>query len=290
MEQSWRTLRRRALRSIRRRLLRIQAGIRTFEQQLYENQQYEATEHLGNLLKSILHTISNNATRTTAYDWLAEKEVSIALNPKYPPQQQAELYFKKMKKQKKSLVPLQNALSHLHTQHEFWENALTQVREAKNEASFFCLHRTLSQQRATKKEGAKKAAPFFMFRSESGCEIYVGRDAASSELLTFQKAKKDDLWLHVSHMSGPHVIIKKPSAKPIDDEAIWDAANVALYWSKARGAPHKEYEVVLCERKHVHRCKGHKKGRVTLSQFSTRVLMLDPQRIARLRYSSSEKR
>ena len=53
-----------------------------------------------------------------------------------------------------------------------------------------------------------KALPFTTF-SVSDYTIYVGRNNKSNDLLTFDYAKKDDLWLHVKDAPGSHVVIKK---------------------------------------------------------------------------------
>ena len=62
--------------------------------------------------------------------------------------------------------------------------------------------------------------------------IYVGRNNKSNDLLTFNYAKKDDLWLHVKDAPGSHVVIKKQGVLPIPKHIIEKAAELAAYFSK----------------------------------------------------------
>jgi predicted ribosome quality control (RQC) complex YloA/Tae2 family protein len=271
----------RALRSIHRRTLRIEEGIKEREQLIEECTRVKETEHLGVLLSSNLSSIKEKASSIRVYDWLQNKEIDIPLNPEKPAKEQPLLYFRKMKKQKKALTPLKKSLEHLNKELSFWKKKLQFLESTDDEIAIQeCLEALFQKRKLPKtEEKNSKKLSYYEFRSASGCRILVGKDAKSSSYITFQKARGDELWLHIQGMSGPHVILKKNHKGEMDSEAILDAAHLAVYMSKARGEPYKEHVVSVTERKFVHHLGKTAEGTVSLSKFREMVIMINPERI-----------
>lgn len=89
-------------------------------------------------------------------------------------------------------------------------------------------------------------------------EIRIGRNAFSNDILTFEYADDDDLWLHVSGVPGSHVVIKTKEGQETPKEVIREAARLAAINSKAKGL----VKVVCTERKNVKKDKVHNTGQV----------------------------
>jgi predicted ribosome quality control (RQC) complex YloA/Tae2 family protein len=72
-----------------------------------------------------------------------------------------------------------------------------------------------------------------LFVAPSGAEILVGRNAAQNDKLT-RSAGTDDVWMHAEG-PGAHVVLKASAGRVVDPRDLKYAADLAVYWSKARG-------------------------------------------------------
>lgn len=95
-----------------------------------------------------------------------------------------------------------------------------------------------------------------------------GKKRRKNEQLTFSHAKGSDWWLHVRDYPGSHVVLHLHKREEPDPEAIEDAMQVALAYSKAKHQG--KVEIVLTRCKHVSRLKKGRKGQVQLSNYQVR--------------------
>jgi predicted ribosome quality control (RQC) complex YloA/Tae2 family protein len=101
-----------------------------------------------------------------------------------------------------------------------------------------------------------------------GWEILVGKGARDNDVLTFEVADRNDLWLHVSGWSGSHVIVRVPDGAGEPPREVVDyAARLAAWHSKGRGAKGK-VEVHVCRAGDVRKRRGAPAGPVELSSFT----------------------
>lgn len=113
-----------------------------------------------------------------------------------------------------------------------------------------------------------KGKPYRTLEHE-GFEILVGRADEDNDYLTFRVASKRDLWLHVGGGTpGSHVIVRSPERGEVPDAVIERAAELAAWYSKARGAP--RVEVHVCKVADVSKPKGAPAGKVEIRRFSKR--------------------
>ncbi len=70
------------------------------------------------------------------------------------------------------------------------------------------------------------------FVAPTGAIVLVGRNAAQNDALT-RSAGTNDVWMHAEG-PGAHVVLKS-SAVAADPRDLKFAADLAVYWSKARG-------------------------------------------------------
>jgi predicted ribosome quality control (RQC) complex YloA/Tae2 family protein len=119
--------------------------------------------------------------------------------------------------------------------------------------------------------------PYRTFLSERGARILVGRSAKDNDALTFQRARGNDLWLHVRGVQGSHVVVPEPGEAP-DERTLLDAALLAAWFSSAR--EEEQTEVSWTRKKHVRKPRGGAAGAVLYSQEKTIRLRSDPARLA----------
>lgn len=101
--------------------------------------------------------------------------------------------------------------------------------------------------------------PPLEFESSDGFKILVGRNNRQNDKLTLKTASKNDMWLHTKDIHGSHVIVVS-DGKEISDTAIYEAARLAAYHSKARNSSQVPVDYTLV--RYVSKPNGSKPGMV----------------------------
>lgn len=114
---------------------------------------------------------------------------------------------------------------------------------------------------------ASKGRPYRTMNVE-GWEVLVGRGDEDNDHLTFDVAAPHDLWLHVGGGTpGSHVVVRNPDKVEVPRPVIERAAELAAWYSKARGAP--RVEVHYCRASDVSKPRGAPRGLVELARFKS---------------------
>ena len=100
-----------------------------------------------------------------------------------------------------------------------------------------------------------------------GHEILVGRGDQENDILTFEVAAPEDLWLHVAGgVAGSHVVVRNPDHLPaLPPNVVERAAALAAWHSKARGRA--RVEVHVCRVADVQKRRGAPAGEVELRRW-----------------------
>jgi predicted ribosome quality control (RQC) complex YloA/Tae2 family protein len=110
---------------------------------------------------------------------------------------------------------------------------------------------------------ASKGRPYRTFVVD-GFEILVGRGEDDNDVLTFDVAEPNDLWLHVGDGTpGSHVVVRNPTKGELPKAIVERAASLAAWYSKSRSA--KSVEVHYCKASQVSKPRGAKAGLVELA-------------------------
>ena len=105
------------------------------------------------------------------------------------------------------------------------------------------------------------------FVSSDGFDILVGRSARGNEKVTHRLASPHDFWLHAEG-PGSHVVIRNPTrAEEPTEDALRQAASLAAYFSRSRGAT--KVNVRWTQVRHVKKPRGAPTGQVVLRHSST---------------------
>jgi predicted ribosome quality control (RQC) complex YloA/Tae2 family protein len=101
-----------------------------------------------------------------------------------------------------------------------------------------------------------------------GWEVLVGRGDEDNDHLTFEVAEGHDLWLHVAGGTpGSHVVVRNPEKTEVPRGVVERAAELAAWYSKARGAP--RVEVHVCRASDVSKPRGAPRGLVELARYKS---------------------
>lgn len=86
----------------------------------------------------------------------------------------------------------------------------------------------------------------------------------------------NDVWMHARQHPGSHLVMRIPAGSSAAEEDIQYAANLSVFFSKARGSG--KCDVTMCSGKDVRKPKGAKPGQVLVQ--SERVVAGYPDKSA----------
>ena len=109
--------------------------------------------------------------------------------------------------------------------------------------------------------------------------LYIGKNNKQNDYVTFSVGSGNDLWFHTKNIPGSHVILKTTLPAP-EDSDIQTAANLAAYFSKARGGSKVPIDSTL--RKFVKKPSGAKPGFVIYTNQTTHYVTPDEEQIQKL--------
>ncbi|PTQ51753.1 MAG: Fibronectin/fibrinogen-binding protein [Brockia lithotrophica] len=134
--------------------------------------------------------------------------------------------------------------------------------------------------KTARKDGNRKPEPLpqpLRLRSSAGTEIWVGRNNAQNDALTFRLADRRDVWLHARGIPGAHVVVRSPNPDPATLE---EAAMLAAYFSTGRDSGSVAVDVT--DVRSVRKPRGARPGFVTYRNERTLHVTVDVERVWRL--------
>ncbi len=227
----------------------------------------------GNLILSYIYMIKKGDKVLHAFDYNTNQEVDIVLDPLKSPKDNAELYFRKYKKLKRSFEVATQMLDDSNYNLEYLENikmSLNMINSAKELNEIRSELLSYDHTKTTSKQKKEKPSEIYCETFE-GFKIYVGKNGIQNNKLTFEIAKGGDIWLHVKAAHGSHVVVVTDN-KEVPYSVIYHAAVLALKYSQAESS--KKAEVDYTMRKYVKR-RGSAPGMVNYTNYKTIMVKLD---------------
>jgi predicted ribosome quality control (RQC) complex YloA/Tae2 family protein len=203
----------------------------------------------------------------------------IRLDPSKTPVENAKARFREYDKAKGALAGVPERLASTEQHLAYLEETLALLELADSFEAILTIERELLEQGLLARRSSQPKGPRsgpLRLRSSEGVPILVGRSAGQNELVTFEYAQNEDLWLHARGVPGAHVVVRADG--PVGDATLLEAAGLAAYFSKARNST--STEVSLCRRRDVRKVPGGPPGLVTIrNERSIRVSPLAPDRV-----------
>lgn len=235
--------------------------------QLKDTEKRDRFRLYGELLHTWQYSIepgSSSAVVPNYYD--NDKEVRITLDPNMSASENAQRYFEKYDKQKRTFEALSGLIEqtradvdHLNSIRTFLDQAqceadLNQIREELVESGYIRKHDSQKKKGASRPE---KSRPWH-YRTQDGYDIYIGKNNLQNDELTFRFANASDWWFHSKKAPGSHVIARRKDGQDLPDHVFELAASAAAYYSSARDADKVEIDYV--QRREVKKPNGSKPG------------------------------
>lgn len=260
---------------------RISRKLEVQKQELRDCAEKEKYRLMGDILSANLWRAEKGMTELTAEDYVNGGDITIKLDVRLTPAQNAQkLYseYKKLDTAEKMLTKFigQGEKELMYIDSVF--DAASRVGSgAGSESALFEIKQELISSgyiRSSKTERgvkAPKAAQPLRFRSSDGFEILVGRNNLQNDKLTLKTALPNDMWLHTQNIPGSHVIIRADGSD-IPDSTIVEAAQLAATCSKGRSGTKIPVDYTLA--RFVKKPNGAKPGMVIFTNNKT--ILVDP--------------
>lgn len=243
---------------------RVAKKLESLRGSLQDDAAFEHLRHSGELLLAYQYTLAPGARELRAAYDVDGPELIIALDPALSPLENAKCYFEKYEKAKRARSGVPVLVAAAEQELAYLDQLAIDLEMARNWPDIGEVQEAL--QRSGYWRGPRTAGPRggasapLRVTTESGVVIWVGRNARQNDIVTFDRGGPGDLWLHARGVPGAHVIIKA-GAGDVPDAVIQRAAEIAAYYSAARGEARALVDVT--RRKYVRKIKGGKPGMVT---------------------------
>lgn len=229
--------------------------------QLADTEGREKYKIYGELINVYGYNLEDGAKTLEALNYYTNEMVKIPLDAAKTPRENAQRYFAKYNKQKRTFEALSELIKETRDDITYLESVGNALDIAQDEDDLAQIKEELTEsgyirRRFTKKKVKLKSRPLH-YLSSDGCHMYVGKNNFQNEELTFHFASGNDWWFHAKGAPGSHVIVKSGGGE-LPDRVFEEAGRLAAYYSKNRGSDKVEIDYI--EKKHVKKVNGARPG------------------------------
>lgn len=243
----------------------------------------------GELLTANIYAVPQGVTTFKTIDYYESDmpEIEIAIDPAKTPAENAQKYFSKYNKAKRTLAALEIQEKQNEEELVYLESVLNALENAKDDADLSEIRTELAEsgfiRRQVQKKGAqkpKKSKPLH-YVSSDGYDIFVGKSNLQNDELTLRMAEPTDIWMHTKDIPGSHVIIRTNGQKELPEATMEEAANLAAFYSKAKNS--SMVPVDYTQRKNIKKPNGAKPGMVIYLTNRTIYITPDENRVNQMK-------
>ena len=274
---------------------RTESRVKNQQLELKDCARREQLKQYGDLITANLYALEKGMTEARLINFYdeAQPEVTVKLDQRLTPVQNAQKYFKEYRKLDTAEKVLKDLIAKGEEEAKYLDTVLDALTRARTEGDIAALRQELTEQgyisRTRQKGKPPKALPPMKFRSSEGYDIRVGRNNTQNDRLTCKESRKTDVWLHAKDITGCHVIISCPdkgeAARFTPDElppdrTIEEAAIIAAYYSKAKNSSRADVDYTFV--KYVKKPAGSKPGMVIFTHNYTITVKPDEELVKQL--------
>jgi len=234
-------------------------------------------------------------------DFASGEPVEVPLDPRLSPQKNLDQLFRRARKAEKRARKAAGEIEAARERLAFAQRLRAEAAEADDERLTELeaepeIARLLARYFPPEKEAAGTGPPKKVWKvgkrelptrlvpkryvTESGLEVWVGKNDEGNDLLTTRLARGNDLFFHLEGSPGSHVILRTEGRREPPHEALLDAAELAVHFSKAKKATRAPVHVA--EIKDVSKPSGAKPGLVYVHRGRTIQLKRSEKRLQRI--------
>lgn len=221
---------------------RLLKKIELQKEELRECADGEKFKLYGDLLTANLYAIKRGEAQARVQNYYSEdcEEITIELDTRLTPAQNAQRYYKKYNKCKNAKMYLTEQIAAAQNELHYLETVSQALDRAETEADLVEIRQELAKSGyASRMHGFKAAKPTAVkpmeFRTSGGYRMVCGKNNTQNDYITFKLAGKLDLWFHVKGAPGSHVVLICNGEEPSEQDYT-EAAVLAATYSGAKGS------------------------------------------------------
>ena len=235
----------------------------------------ENNKIFGELILSNIYNIKQGDEKVEVFNYYTNEKIIITLDKNLSPSKNAEKFYKKYNKQKRTLMAIKPQKELLESEFNYLNSILDEIYICNTVEDLMRVKEELEH------EGYVKANKNYskQQKNNNDCREYeidgfivkVGRNNIENDRLTFS-AKSSDIWLHAKAYNSAHVIIVN-NKQNIPNELIEKCAKICAYYSKGR--EEDKVEVVYTQKKFVKKPPKSKLGFCSYENYNSLVVKPD---------------
>ena len=196
--------------------------------------------------------------------------VTIDLDPRLSPIENARAYYTKYNKLKRAQESIREQLSQCARDISYLDSIVVGLEHATLAAELLDIRLELINagyiKPLTKRRMPTPPSVPVTARAPGGQTLLIGKNNRQNDIITFKHAQPNDLWFHTKDIPGSHVILRVGAEPPLL-AAIEAAAHLAAYYSKATQSA--KVPVDYTKRRYVKKPSGAKPGFVIYDHQQT---------------------
>ncbi|MDR2045370.1 MAG: NFACT family protein [Clostridium sp.] len=243
----------------------LERGTRKYDLQLLQMKdtlKRDTYRVYGELLNAYGYSVPPGSRSLEALNYHTNETVTIPLDPTRSPGENAQRYFQKYRKMKRTYEALTQLTQEVLAEIRHLESIGNALDIATAEEDLVPIQEELTESGYLRRKAASRkhraASRPFHYLSSDGYDIYVGKNNYQNDELTFHFASGNDWWFHAKGLPGSHVVLKTKPEQEIPDRAYEEAGRLAAYYS--RGREQEKTQIDYVQRKHVKKPGGAKPG------------------------------
>lgn len=219
--------------AVDREIKKLSKKLPRLQESLADSHGYDKMRQIGDVLFANLHLPKSTHVQLESFD--DGSLLDIELDPRYSIKENANIYYKKYRKLKRGQEILQEQVTECENQLEYFTTLQEQLRYC-NADDVMEIRQELADKRIVRlKQNVmrrkKKGQPNIVRIRMGSSMIYAGKNNLQNQFITWNLAKRSDLWFHVKDYHGSHVVLQ--SEHPTEQE-IRFCAMLAAWFSKGR--------------------------------------------------------
>lgn len=252
--------------AVKNAIARTEKKLKLFTARLSEAADAEHDRLCGELIIANIYRLKQGLTEFTADNYYVDppETITVPLDKSKSPQYNAQAYFKKYNKKKKSIEILTKQIAAAESDLEYFNSifdsfAYTDFEGLDEITAELYAAGIMHEPKNRKKDKPQNGGDTVI----GGCRVRFGKNNYQNDRLTKQ-AHPEDIWLHTQKTHGSHVII---SGNNVPMSVILRAAQIAAYYSKARLSDNVAVDYTF--KKYVSKPKGSAPGKVIYTNYKT---------------------
>ena len=254
--------------------------------ELEKSEESEELKLFGDLITANIYLMKRGAASVTVCNYYDEScpNITIPLDTRLSPSQNAQAYYKKYNKAKKAKIELAKQIALAKDELIYIGTVFDSLSKAETESDLHEIrdelyHSGYASKMKNYTVSKQNVSKPLKFVTSGGYTLYCGKNNKQNDYVTTKLSEKTDWWFHAKNVPGSHVLMQCNGEEPSEKD-FTEAAEVAAFYSKAEG---NNIAVDYTLGKHVKKPAGSKPGFVVYNVNWTAYVTPSEEKIEKMK-------